>query len=307
MRKLKDAIIGLAIGDAMGVPLEFKKRETLQANPTTEMKGYGSYNVPKGTWSDDTSMTIATIAAINKTGEIVPKDIADNFVKWLENAEFTATGKVFDIGGTCSRAILKHEKNRAKPEECGEDGEFSNGNGSLMRISPLIFYCHAKNMNNEEIYECVKTVSSITHRHEVSVMGCYIYVLLGIELLKNNNLFEAYNVIKNVDYSFFSQNCKSKYDRIIHGEIYSCNMDEIRSTGYVVDTLEATLWCLMNTDCFDDAIIKAINLGDDTDTVGACVGALAGIYYGEESINAEWKKDLLKLEEIVGLCEEFEK
>lgn len=307
MRKLKDAIIGLAIGDAMGVPLEFKKREQLQANPTREMKGYGSYNVPKGTWSDDTSMTLATIAAINKTGEIVPKDIADNFVKWLENAEFTATGKVFDIGGTCSRAILKYEKNLAKPEECGENGEFSNGNGSLMRISPLILYCHAKNMNNEEIYECVKTVSSITHRHEVSVMGCYIYVLFGIALLKNNNLFEAYKAIKEIDYSFFSQNCKSKYDRIIHGEIYSHSMDEIKSTGYVVDTLEATLWCLMNTDCFDDAIIKAINLGDDTDTVGACVGALAGICYGEESINAEWKKDLLKLDEIVGLCEEFKK
>lgn len=299
MKTLKDAIIGLAIGDALGVPLEFKDREKLQAYPTTEMKGYGSHNVPKGTWSDDTSMTLATIAAINKTGKIVSKDIADNFVKWLENAKFTATGQVFDIGRTCLRAIINYEKNLAKPEDCGEDGEFSNGNGSLMRISPLIFYCHAKNMNNEEIYECVKTVSSITHRHEVSVMGCYIYVLFGIELLKNNNLLEAYKAIKKFDYHFFSQNCKSKYDRIIRGEIYSCSVDEIRSTGYVVDTLEASLWCLMNADCFDDAVIKAVNLGDDTDTVGACVGALAGICYGEESINAEWKKDLLKLEEIV--------
>ena len=307
MKTLKDAIIGLAIGDAMGVPLEFKPRNQLQANPTTEMKGYGSHNVPKGTWSDDTSMTLATIVAINKTGKIVPKDIADNFIKWLENAEFTAGGRVFDVGGTCLRAIVKYRGNLAKPEECGEDGEFSNGNGSLMRISPLIFYCYAKSMNKEEIYECVKMVSSITHKHEISVMGCYIYVLFGIELLKNNNLLEAYKVIQNEDYHFFSQNCKSKYDRIIRGEIYSCSMDEIRSTGYVVDTLEATLWCLMNTDCFDDAIIRAINLGNDTDTVGACVGALAGICYGEESINADWKRDLLKLEEIVGLCEEFER
>ena len=307
MRTPKDAIIGLAIGDAMGVPLEFKPRNQLQANPTTEMKGYGSHNVPKGTWSDDTSMTLATIAAINKTGKIVPKDIADNFVKWLENAEFTAEGRVFDVGGTCLRAIVRYRGNLAKPEECGEDGEFSNGNGSLMRISPLIFFCYAKNMNKEEIYECVKMVSSITHKHEISVMGCYIYVLFGIELLKNNNLLEAYKVIQNEDYHFFSQNCKSKYDRIIRGEIYSCSMDEIRSTGYVVDTLEATLWCLMNTDCFDDAVIKAINLGNDTDTVGACVGALAGILYGEESICEDWKIDLLKLEEIVGMCEEFGK
>ena len=105
--------------------------------------------------------------------------------------------------------------------------------------------------------------------------------------------------------TFFSQNCISKYDRIIRGEIYSCSMDEIRSTGYVVDTLEATLWCLMNTDCFDDAVIKAINLGDDTDTVGACVGALAGILYGEESICEDWKREVLKLKNIVGMCEEF--
>ena len=269
------------------------------------MKGYGSHNVPKGTWSDDTSMTLALIDAINRTGEIVPEDIANNFIRWIEDGEFTADGKVFDVGRTCLMAIRNYESNIAKPEECGEDGEFSNGNGSLMRISPLIFYCYYKNMNNEEIYECVKTVSSITHKHEISVMGCYIYVLFGIELLKGCSLYEAYNVIKNIDYHFFSENCKSRYDRIINDEIYRCSMDDIRSKGYVVDTLEATLWCLMNTEYFDDAVIKAINLGDDTDTVGACVGALAGICYGEESINKDWKEGLQNFKEIVEMCMEF--
>lgn len=298
MRTLKDAIIGLAIGDAMGVPVEFESREYLQKNPVTEMKGYGSHDVPKGTWSDDTSMTLALIDAINQTGEIVPEDIANNFVRWLENGEFTPHGKAFDIGATCLRAIRRYERNEAKPEECGEDGEYSNGNGSLMRISPLIFYCYDKKMNNEEIYECVKTVSSITHRHEVSVMGCYIYVLFGIELLKDRSLLEAYNAIKNSDYHFFSQDCIKRYDRIIKNDISSYSIDEIKSTGYVVDTLEATLWCLMNTDNYNDAIIKAINLGEDTDTVGACTGALAGICYGEESINEEWKRELVKLDKI---------
>lgn len=130
-------------------------------------------------------------------------------------------------------------------------------------------------------------------------------MLFGIELLNNNNLLEAYKVIQNEDYHFFSQNCKSKYDRIIRGEIYSCSMDEIRSMGYVVDTLEATLWCLMNTDCFDNAVIKAINLGDDTDTVGACVGALAGILYGEESIGEGWKRGGMLYEKVAEKCEKF--
>ena len=305
MRKLKDAIIGLAIGDAMGVPVEFESREYLQKNPVTEMEEYGSHNVPKGTWSDDTSMTLAFIDAINQTGKIVPEDIANNFVRWLENGEFTPEGKAFDIGATCLRAIRRYERNEAKPEECGEDGEWSNGNGSLMRISPLIFYYYDKNMNNEEIYECVKTVSSITHRHEVSVMGCYIYVLFGIELLKGSCLIDTYEKIKNGDYHFFSKDCIKRYDRIIKNDISSYSIDEIKSTGYVVDTLEAALWCMLNTDNYDDVVIKAINLGEDTDTVGACTGALAGIVYGEETINEEWKSDLQKPEEIVEMCEGF--
>ena len=172
----KNGVIGLAIGDAMGVPLEFCIREKLQKNITIEMLGYGSHNVPKGTWSDDTSMTLGLIDAINKTGNIVPSDIADNFVKWAEKAEFTATGVRFDIGRTCLRAIVNYEKG-INPTECGLDDEFSNGNGSLMRILPLIYYCYAKKMNNADIYKVVRDVSSITHRHEISIMGCYIYVL----------------------------------------------------------------------------------------------------------------------------------
>ena len=182
----KNGVIGLAIGDAMGVPLEFCIREKLQKNITTEMLGYGSHNVPKGTWSDDTSMTLGLIDAINKTGNIIPTDIAVNFVKWAENAEFTATGVRFDTGRTCLRAIVNYEKG-INPIECGLDDEFSNGNGSLMRILPLINFCYAKKMNNADIYKVVRDVSSITHRHEISIMGCYIYVLFGIELLKETN------------------------------------------------------------------------------------------------------------------------
>lgn len=302
----KNGIIGLAVGDAMGVPLEFRIREKLMANPTTEMIGYGSHNVPKGSWSDDTSMTLCLIDAINNSGKIDPEDIATNFVRWAENAEFTPTGKRFDIGRTCMMAIMNYERG-SKAIESGLDNELSNGNGSLMRIAPLIYYCYAKRLNEKDIYHVVKDVSSITHRHEISIMGCFIYVLLGIELLKNRSLKEAYNNIKSVNYSMFSDDCISRYSRILENEISNYNLDEIKSTGYVVDTLEATLWVLLTTTSYDSAIIKAINMGNDTDTVGACVGGLAGIYYGIEQINEEWKKDLIKYDYIEELCNNFNK
>ena len=199
----KNGIIGLAIGDAMGVPLEFYIREKLQQNITTEMKEYGSHNMPKGSWSDDTSMTLCLIDSIIKSKDIVPDEIANNFLKWVEDNEFTPNGKSFGVGRTCLSAIMNY-KNGIKATEAGLNNEKSNGNGSLMRIAPLIYYCYSKNMNDNEIYEYVKKVSSITHGHEISIMGCYIYVLYGIELLKGLTLEEAYIKIKekNIHFSF---------------------------------------------------------------------------------------------------------
>lgn len=301
----KNGIIGLAVGDAMGVPLEFCFRDKLQKNPVTEMLGHGSHDVPKGSWSDDTSMTLATIDAINKSGKIVPNDIADNFVKWVEDAEFTPENKVFDIGRTCLRAIMNYEKKISKAEECGGDNEYSNGNGSLMRILPLVYYCYVNNMNDFDILSTVTLVSSITHRHPISIMGCYIYVLFGIEMLNGKTFKEAYNIIKVKDYSMFSESCQNQYERILTQDIYTLEMNEIKSTGYVVDTLEATLWILLTTENYNSAIIKAINLGNDTDTIGACVGALAGIYYGLDNINLSWKRELIKYDYIEQLCDKF--
>jgi len=301
----KNGIIGLAIGDAMGVPLEFCFRDKLQENLTTEMIGYRSHNMPKGTWSDDTSMTLATIEAINKSGKIVPNDIADNFVKWIENAEFTPQNKVFGVGRTCLKAISNYKVKRSNAEECGECNDYSNGNGSLMRILPLVYYCYANNMNDYDILSTVTLVSSITHRNQISIMGCYIYVLFGIELLKGKAPKESYNIIKIKDYSMFSESCQNQYERILKQNIDTFEMDAIKSTGYVVDTLEATLWVLLTTENYNSAVIKAINLGNDTDTIGACVGGLAGIYYGIDNINLSWKRDLIKYEYIERLCDKF--
>ena len=303
----KNGIIGVALGDAMGVPVEFMDRKKLNQNPVQNMRGYGSHNVPEGCWSDDTSMTLATIDAMIEDKDINCETIAKNFVAWYKEAKYTATNKLFDIGTTCLRAIAKYESKEFKAEECGGANEADNGNGSLMRIAPMIYYCYAKKMQEHEIYEVVKRVSSITHAHEISVLGCFIYVLFGISLLKDNTLEMAYQNIKDVNYSnYFSDDAISRYNRILKQNIANISVDDIKSSGFVVDTLEATFWSLLNTDSFDSAILKAINLGNDTDTVGACVGGLAGIYYGIDQMNNEWQQKLLKYDYIIDMCKKFD-
>ena len=302
----KPGIIGLIVGDAMGVPLEFCIREKLMQNPTTKMLGYGSHDVPKGSWSDDSSMTLATMDAIIQDNGLNYNTIATNFLEWMNNAKYTPTDRVFDIGRTCLRAISKFESKQEVAEKCGGTSELSNGNGSLMRILPLTYYCFAKNLNEKEIYEIIRNVSSITHGHEISIMSCLIYVMYGIELLNNKNLTQAYKKIKEIKYNtYFSEETINRYGRILNKNIENYSLDEIKSTGFVIDTLEATLWVLLNTNSYNQSIIGAINLGDDTDTIGACVGGLAGIYYGLENINKTWQEDLLKYDYIVELCNKF--
>lgn len=304
--KSKNGIIGVAVADALGVPVEFKSRKELKKNPITDMIGNGTYNMPKGTWSDDTSMTLATIDSIIQKGNIDTNDIADKFLNWFRKSEYTATGKTFDIGRTTLQALAKYELKIDVANNCGEDDEYSNGNGSLMRMLPIAYYCFSKQLKDKEILELVKEVSSITHKHEVSILGCYIYVKFAIELLNGNNKELAYQNIKRLKYDLFEKCNIQRYERIIENDIKIYSEDEIKSTGYVVDTLEAVLWLFLNFNDYNKTVLKAINLGDDTDTVGACVGGLAGIYYGIENINTEWKSNLIKYDYIVNICNKFD-
>lgn len=276
--KVYEGIMGLVVGDALGVPFEFKERDTFKC---TDMIGYGTHCQPVGTWSDDSSMTIATMESLARKGEIDLADIMKNFYKWLFHGIFTPYGKVFDVGCTTSRAIKSYLYTEKKPEESGGDGEMDNGNGSLMRILPLAFVeCFCEDISN---------VSALTHAHEISKRCCVIYVNIAERLLKGATKEEA---------------CDLLY------YIKERNRNEIRSTGYVVDTLEAALWCFLNTESYKDCVLTAVNLGNDTDTVAAVAGGLAGIYYGiggETGIPEEWIETIAKKEWIKELCESFEK
>ena len=305
---IKDGIIGFAIGDALGVPVEFRNRKELEKNPVTAMQGYGTYNLPKGTWSDDTSMSLATMDSIIQTGKININDIAKRFINWFRNAEYTATGKVFDIGRTTMLSLANFEFG-SSAQECGQGGELDNGNGSLMRMLPIAYYIwfmkYKEEIEDKTIYDIVKNVSSITHKHEISIMGCYIFVKYAIEIMDGKYKEIAYENIKNLDYSFFNNETIKKYDRILKGNIKEETIENIRSTGYIVDTLEAVLWLFLNGGNYNDTILKAVNLGEDTDTIAAIAGGLLGIHYGSETINEDWKRNLKRVDYIESLCEEF--
>lgn len=304
-----DGIIGLAIGDAFGVPYEFKTREQMYSvKNIEEMIGYGTYNVPKGTWSDDTSMTLATMDSIVEKGKIDTEDIAQKFIKWFRNSEYTATENRFDIGRTTIQALAKYELKLDKAINCGQTGKMDNGNGSLMRMIPIAYYIYYKGIkDSRKIYEIVKEVSSITHAHEISILGCYIYVNLVIQLLNGKDSTNAHKKIKEADYSFFSKSSLDKYDRILNERIEDLKYQELNSSGYIVDTLESVLWLFFNSNNYNQTIIRAVSLGQDTDTIAACAGGLVGIYYGIESINENWKKDLKRYNYIIDLCEKFDK
>lgn len=305
MSKFIDSILAHAIGDAMGVPTEFCIREKLQANPVTKMIGYGQHNVPAGSWSDDTSMEIATIDSFINKEKFDYEDIMNNFYCWLHDAKYTSGDEVFDAGRTCIQSIINFS-NGMKPLESGQESMSSNGNGSLMRILPVALYSYYKKLNDEEIIKLTNEMSSLTHAHEISRLGCYIYVRYVMLLLDGLTKYDAYTKMQELDYSSYSDESLEKYNRILTGNIKKIKLDDISSRGYVVDTLEASLWCLLIHNNYEDTILEAINLGNDTDTVAAIAGSMAGILYGVDSIPNEWLNNLLKKDYLIELATKFE-
>lgn len=264
--KLKAAVYGFAVGDALGVPYEFKQRDTFKCYG---MVGFGSHYQPKGTWSDDTSMMLATCDSIRELGRIVPEDIMKRFIKWYYEGEYNAHGKPFDIGSTTAKALSNYRYLNVEPLKCGLDDEHSNGNGSLMRILPLAFVPGVT-------WTDVENVSMLTHAHEKSIQKCKEYVFICKKLIENPNWK-------------------------IPNHITRMKRKNIASSGFVVTSLEAALWCLGTSLSYSEAVLKAVNLGGDTDTIAALTGGLAGIKYGYDGIPESWIKKLVN-KELIEKC-----
>jgi len=205
MNKVRDALIGLAVGDAIGVPVEFQSREELDKDPVIDMREYGTYNQPKGTWSDDSSLTFCLADSLLSGYNL--KDIANKFIAWRDNNEWTPHGTVFDIGITTNKSISKLKKHISDNNEesiksiNSNADEFSNGNGSLMRILPLYFYIKEFPINKQ--FEIIWEVSALTHGHIRSAISCLIYLVLIDEIIKGKTKFEAYETTQQKIKGFF--------------------------------------------------------------------------------------------------------
>lgn len=306
MSKIVDSIIGHAVGDAMGVPTEFCIREYLLKKPVTEMVGSEKTGQPAGSWSDDTSMEICTIDSFIQKGKFDYSNIMSKWERWISNNEYTANNDTFGVGRTCLRAIRKYTQG-INPLECGVDGENSNGNGSLMRILPAALYSFYNNLTVEETIKLTNELSALTHAHNISKLGCYIYVRYVMYLLEGKDKVEAYNLIQKLDYSSYDKYSISKYNRILKEDISQYGMNDILSTGYVVDTLECAFWILLNANSYEETIIASTNIGNDTDTIGAIAGSMAGIIYGISSIPERWLNKLMRKDYLMNLSNSFEK
>ena len=311
LNQISSAVMGLCVGDSLGVPVEFMNREELVKDPVIDMRSYGTYNQPAGTWSDDTSLTLCLLDSLAKGLDY--NDIMQNFMKWYKDGDYTPFGQAFDIGVGTRNALRRFEAGTS-PLECGGKREYDNGNGSLMRILPITFYLQSiygtEFYEVDHAFEIIHNVSSLTHGHKRSQMACGIYITIAGMLVGKMDLKRA--VQNGIDYAMDYYRLNYDFaDELMHFKglekeaFSSLERDKISSSGYVVSTLEAAIWCLLNTTNYKDCVLKAVNLGEDTDTVAAVAGGLAGLYYGYETIPKEWLNTIVKRSYIEEMCEKL--
>jgi ADP-ribosyl-[dinitrogen reductase] hydrolase len=295
----------LAVGDALGVPVEFRSRDDLRAWPVEGMSGYGTWNQPPGTWSDDSSLTFCLAESLVNGYNL--HDISSRFVRWYREGYWGAHHKVFDIGGTTRRALARIEAGK-HPLLTGDTDVESNGNGSLMRIVPAaLFFSLSSDLG---FYLGIREVSGLTHAHFRSVFSCYIFSEIVRELLNGRPKPDALRIASARVSKFaldndFKPEELNLFNRILSGCITSADQDTICSGGYVLNTLESCIWCFMTTNNYTEAVLRAVNLGEDTDTTACVTGALAGLYYGESAIPAQWRNVLAREKDIVKLSKDF--
>ena len=329
-----DGIMGVLIGDALGNPVQFMSRASVRKRGLVKgMEKGGVFNMPAGSWTDDGSMTLATLDSLTQKGTLDYDDIMERFIRWDSEGQYTPFGRAYDQGITCMDAIDRYCRTR-KWDSCGKTGEKANGNGGLMRIMPVCLYAAIKEkdgtMTEKEAVQAVHNATLLTHNHLRACTASGIYYFMCKEILKNRGFFNntdaadaaadivpakaSVSVLREIlqsamdaAVSFYRQNNMDdelvSYTRIKNLEEFAkLPADKISSSGYVVHTLEAAVWTLVTADSLEEALLQGVNLGDDADTVGAVAGGLAGLYYGFENVPASWKDAMQSLAWLEEMC-----
>jgi ADP-ribosylglycohydrolase len=300
--QVRSGLLGLCVGDALGVPVEFTSRLERSRDPVTGPRGWGTWNQPSGTWSDDSSLTLCLVDALVAMGgpeQFSLQPIADRFCGWYTDALWTARGEMFDVGGATARAIDRL-RSGCDPQQAGGTDERSNGNGALMRILPMAWL--RSWFTGSDLLDRVHGVARLTHGHARSQMACGLYVWIALGLLDGRSPQAAYQwAIQSLAPIYRDHPEAHHFDRIWAGDLAQLPSDAIQGSGYVVHALEAALWSVLTTDSYAAAVLQAVNLGEDTDTTAAIAGGLAGLCYGLAAIPADWRDGLARQADIVDL------
>lgn len=293
------AIMGAIVGDAIGLPFEFKDKSEIKKSDIRKLKTRGYHNLPIGTWSDDSSMILCTIESM--LDGYNHRNIGDKFCEWKYNAHWTPYGILFDIGGTTAKAIMNIN---LRNDYTGLNEEDDCGNGSLMRIIPLLFYIKD---NRSQRFDIIKEVSSLTHSNMKCIIACSIYLEMCLNILDGHDKTTAYTKMKSTILEYYKEYDKQlkSFDNILYKDILDINKEELSGSGYVIHTLESALYSFLSTKNFKHAIYNAILLGDDTDTVASITGGISGLYYGYNKIPKKWRKLIVKQKEIFDLLDTF--
>ena len=309
----KDILFGVAVGDALGVPFEFRSRKAMLHSPATTMVGHGTHDQPAGTWSDDSSLTFCLAEAICEGYSL--ECVAQKFIQWKNDAYWTARYEVFDIGIRTSTSIsnLEHLLRNRQFKDLAllkySSTERDNGNGSLMRILPLITLWNQHSL--KEWFEFVWQNSALTHGHFRAAMSCFIYLQFACNLIRTKDKYQAYRITQEEVNKFwesegFSDSEYNHFRSILAQDIRTLPKSKVLSGGYVIESLECSFWSFLNSDSYEEAVLTSINFGHDTDTTAAITGGLGEIYYGYESISEYWRASLSKMESIENLGERLD-
>lgn len=289
LNRSRGCLLGLAVGDAVGTTVEFKSRGSF--TPVTDMVGGGPFGLKAGQWTDDTSMALCLATSLVTKKEFDPVDQMDRYWDWYKNGYLSSIGRCFDIGNTVRQALerYKHTGNSIS----GSVDANSAGNGSLMRLAPIpMFYYY----DLERIIHFAKESSRTTHGAIECLEACQVFAEMLFLALSGESK-------EQILFDTKSQISSPKINDIASGSYSNKNINQIRGTGYVVESLEAALWCFYQTDTFESAILQAANLGDDADTTAAICGQIAGAFYGEAGIPEKWLAKLFMRYEITELAD----